>query len=545
MDSLNERLAHPERLAALEKTGLLDSAPEPNYDRLTQLVSKLLDVPFSLITYIDDKRQFNKSIVGTDERNMPLSHSYCQYVVADQQALAVKDTREDERLRDNLAIRDFNAVAYLGVPLLSPGGQVLGSLCAVDTKPRDWTDEELELITQFSHIVMSEMVAGQQLRERNALVDALFSSESRLRLALEAGRMGTWDWDIAANKVTFAELTYDVWDIPKGTNLKAEAVFARIHPDDLARVEAAVMAAVERDEDYIEEFRIVKRDGSHRWLSGRGNAIRDETGKAVSVLGVNYDISEEKQTQEQLRRLNTELEALIEERTHKLELLNKELEAFNYSVSHDLRAPLRGIDGFSSALQNEYEDVLDETATHYLSRVRAGAQRMGELIDDLLDLSRLSRSELRLSEVNLTQLVQNITQRLIDQEPEREFRLEIAPNLSLVADKRLLTIALENLLGNALKFTNKRETTHIKFGRSDDGAYFLRDNGVGFDMKFANKLFIPFQRLHTASEFKGSGIGLATVQRIINRHGGRLWADSELGKGTSFYFTLPDSKLKQ
>lgn len=541
MDRLRERLNNPERLAALKATGLLDSPTNPNYDRLTKLISKLLGVPFSLISLVDDRRQFFISAVGTESRELPLTHSYCQYVVADEQPLAVADIREDERLKDNLAIRDFNAVAYLGVPLRSHDGQVLGALCAIDTKPRSWTPEELELVTELAQLVMSEMAAERQLRERQSVDAALDASESRLRLALAAGKMGAWDWDLQTDQVIFSDLTYDIWGVPKGEAVTGSLVFNLMHDDDVTRVEAAVQAALDNSEDFDAEWRIHRRNGEERWLVGRGSVVRDAQGQPERMLGVNYDITEKVRTREALERFNDELERRIEARTQELEVLNKELEAFNYSVSHDLRAPLRGIDGFSSALENEYGEALDETAAHYLSRVRAGAQRMGELIDDLLDLSRLSRGELRLTKVDISKLAQSIIQGLIAAELERDFRIEIAPELSATADKRLLTVALENLLGNAVKFTGTIDKPTIIFGK-EDGAFFLRDNGVGFDMRYADKLFIPFQRLHTMREFEGSGIGLTTVQRIINRHGGRLWAESELGEGATFYFTLPASK---
>ena len=544
MDDIKTRLTDPARLKSLAATDLMDSSPEQSFDRLTSLVSKVLGVPVSLVSLIDDERQFFKSSVGIDERETPLSHSFCQYVVADAKPLIVQDAREDPRLQNNKAVEEFNVIAYLGFPILASNEHVLGSLCAIDSKPKTWSQDDIELVEELAAIVASEIAARQQLRERRSVDAALSSSESRLELALAAGHMGAWDWDLKTDEVIFSDAAYKIWDKPQSENVTGEWIFSRIHTEDLARVEAAIEAAIKEGKDFDAHFRICWQQGEERWLVGRGSVIWDADGKASRMLGVNYDISEEKRVKEQLQRLNLELEERISERTGRLEVLNKELEAFNYSVSHDLRAPLRGIDGFSSALQNEYGSVLDETATHYLSRVRAGAQRMGELIDDLLDLSRLSRSELRLVEVDITRLAQVIIQHLIDTD-DRTWQIEIAPNLTAKADKRLLTVALENLLGNAVKFTSVQDAPYISFGCSEEGVFFLSDNGVGFDVKFANKLFIPFQRLHTTSEFEGSGIGLATVQRIINRHGGRLWAESELGEGATFYFTLPTPKTKQ
>jgi PAS domain S-box-containing protein len=220
---------------------------------------------------------------------------------------------------------------------------------------------------------------------------------------------------------------------------------------------------------------------------------------------------------------------------------NRELEAFSYSVAHDLRAPLRSIDGFAQALLEDNGDQLDDTGKDYLARVRGNAQRMGGLIDDLLALARLSRAELRREQVDLGRLVREAEARLRNEQPGREVELTVEPDLVVQADARLLGVAIDNLLGNAWKFTRGRTPAHVHVGRvADDGAigYFVRDDGVGFDMAHASNLFAPFKRLHGVREFEGTGIGLATVQRIVHRHGGRVWAESAVGSGATFYFTL-------
>jgi light-regulated signal transduction histidine kinase (bacteriophytochrome) len=245
---------------------------------------------------------------------------------------------------------------------------------------------------------------------------------------------------------------------------------------------------------------------------------------------------------QEAKKANEELEQRVIKRTAQLEAANKELEAFSYSVSHDLRAPLRGIDGFSQALLEDYADSLDGQAQHYLQRVRAASQRMAQLIDDLLMLSRLSRSEMRLESVDLSALAQSITAELHQLEPEREVKFLIAHDVTVQADKQLIRVVLENLLRNAWKFTAKHKVAHIEFGVSSQPngqlAYFVRDDGAGFDMAYADKLFDAFQRLHTPAEFSGTGIGLATVQRIIHRHDGRVWGEGAVEKGASIYFTL-------
>lgn len=253
------------------------------------------------------------------------------------------------------------------------------------------------------------------------------------------------------------------------------------------------------------------------------------------------DVSDRKKYEQEILQLNESLEQKVVERTSALNAVNKELESFSYSVSHDLRAPLRAIDGFSAALLEDYEEKLDEEGKNYLNRVRSASQKMAQLIDDLLKLSRLSRGELRRTKVNLSQIVTEITVQLQEYQPKSSVEQNIEPDIYTVADEHLIRIALENLLSNAWKFTSKKETAQIIFGKNAENGetvYFVKDNGAGFDMQFSDKLFGAFQRLHTIQEFDGTGIGLATVQRIINRHGGKIWAESKNGEGATFYFSL-------
>jgi PAS domain S-box-containing protein len=247
----------------------------------------------------------------------------------------------------------------------------------------------------------------------------------------------------------------------------------------------------------------------------------------------------------EVRRYADELESRVAERTAQLEAINRELEAFSYSVSHDLRAPLRAVDGFSQALLEDYYDQLDEQGRRFLNRIRAAAQRMAELIDDILGLSRVTRGEMRRETVDMTALALVIAEELRSQEPGRRADFVIEPGMVAEGDPALLRLVLLNLLDNAFKFTAGREEAHIEFGTEKiDGrdTFFVRDNGAGFDMDYAGKLFGVFQRLHSLDEFPGTGIGLATVQRIINRHGGEVWGEGEEGRGATFYFTIPESE---
>lgn len=253
------------------------------------------------------------------------------------------------------------------------------------------------------------------------------------------------------------------------------------------------------------------------------------------------EAAERRRVAEELEHLNEELEQRVEARTMQLEEANRELESFAYSVSHDLRAPLRAIDGFSKALLEDYEAQLDEGGKHYLGRVRANAQRMAELIEALLKLSRMGRAEMYNEAVDLSEMAHSILSELQKRESDREVQFSIEPDLLAQGDVRLLRVVLWNLLENAWKFSGKRDLATIEFGAAnsqDQQAFFVRDNGAGFDMSYADKLFGAFQRLHTGEEFPGTGIGLATVQRIIHRHNGRVWAQAVPEEGATFFFTL-------
>lgn len=275
----------------------------------------------------------------------------------------------------------------------------------------------------------------------------------------------------------------------------------------------------------------LRKDGTefHAEISLSPVAMEDGTWAITAVR----DISDKVEQQAALRRANEMAEAA-----------NRELEAFSYSVAHDLRAPLRSIDGFSQALIEDYEDKLDDEGRGHLARVRAAAQRMAQLIDDLLGLSRVTRSELHRGDVDVSALATEIAERLQKGQPARGVRFTIQPGLRAWADARLLGVALENLLANAWKFTSRRDDAAVEVGSAEtDGgaAFFVRDNGAGFDMLYAGKLFSAFQRLHNKAEYDGTGIGLATVQRIVRRHGGRVWAEGVVNEGATFWFTLPAS----
>ncbi len=318
--------------------------------------------------------------------------------------------------------------------------------------------------------------------------------------------------------------------------LKAEEVLGRhsalLYPEHLHEKFSRQIIPELKEKGMQElETEMVRADGTpfpaHLSLS----LLYDENGRPNGIVGYAVDISERKERERALARLTARLQAS-----------NRELEAFSYSVSHDLRAPLRAIDGFSLALLEDYGDKLDTTGRDYIERVRRAAQKMSVLIDDLLQLSRITRCELQLQPLDLSAMAGRIVADLREAEPEREIEVEIAPGLEACGDPTLVGILLANLIGNAWKFTRRTEGARIEIGQREvegERAFYIADNGAGFDMKYAGKLFGAFQRLHGVDEFEGTGIGLATVQRVLNRHGGRIWTEARVGEGATFFFTLP------
>ena len=458
---------------------------------------------------------------------------------------------------------------------------------------------------------LSQMVAAlNAMRERlhRAFRD-LQDSEFRWKHALEGAGHGVWDYNVASGAVLYSRRWKEMLGYRDDELADRIETYQQLaHPDDLRR--ALVLLAGNFDgstQTYAMEQRMRCKDGSWKWVEARGMVVeQDASGRATRMIGTHTDISAHRAAAEQmaallaqteqaraeLRRANEGMEAQVAERTAELERANRELEAFSYSVSHDLRSPLRGIDGWSLALQEDYADRLDATGLGYLARVRGESQRMGQLIDGMLEFSRLGRAALASQPVDLSALARTVAARVAEANPARALEFDIQPGLRARGDARLLEAALHNLLENACKFSAMRTPARIAFGRADvvppappgaqadaatgagagagaatpapapavaagsagsavaavaagsagsaGSAFFVRDNGAGFDMAHAQQLFGVFQRLHKASEFAGTGIGLATVQRIVQRHGGAIWAVAAPGAGATFYFTLKE-----
>ncbi|HSK99767.1 MAG TPA: PAS domain S-box protein [Rubrobacteraceae bacterium] len=367
----------------------------------------------------------------------------------------------------------------------------------------------------------------------------LRESEERYRAVVEQATEGIVLVDVDTRRVLEANPAYQAL-LGYAPREVASLTLYDLVPYSREDMDCYVRRVLKRGSYVSGERRHRRKDGSLVDVEVRANTISYGGREAMCI--VVRDITERKKAEEEIRQLQEELEERVRSRTAQLKTANEELEAFGYSVSHDLRAPLRSMAGFSQLLLEDYEHELDEVGKDYLRRIQAASGRMGDLIDNLLYLSRLSRQEMRHERVDLSALARRIAEDLRHGEPGRSVRFVVGDGLSATGDPGLLKVALENLLGNAWKFTSREPEAVIEFGvleREGKLVCYVRDNGVGFDEAYADKIFHPFQRLHGADQFEGTGIGLATVARIVRRHDGSLRAEGEVGRGATFYFTLP------
>jgi PAS domain S-box-containing protein len=382
---------------------------------------------------------------------------------------------------------------------------------------------------------------NSDITERKQAEEELAETTGLLERTQQISKTGGWEYDLATGKLTWTDEVYRIYGSERRYGpVELERAISAFDPESAPIIAAALERLVADGEPSDLEVQLIRADGRRIWVRVVGEAVI-ESGRVVRVRGIIADVSDRRLVEEEIRTLNAELEQRVAARTADLERVNRELESFAYSVSHDLRAPLRAVNGFSQVLLDDYGDKVGEDGRHYLERVRAGAARMGELIDAVLQLSRLSRRRLVRVPVDLSALASEIVAELQRADPDRPVAVEIQDGLRAEADLGLVRCVLQNLLDNAYKFTSGTEHPRVRLGAVEENGvpvYIVADNGAGFDMAHAKGLFRPFHRLHGESEFPGEGIGLATVVQAVHRHGGAAWAHGAVNVGATFYFSL-------
>ncbi len=436
---------------------------------------------------------------------------------------------------DDQLLVDMGVDSFIGVPLFDRNNRVIGLIEILDSKPMELSQQLTEILEIFAARASTEL-------ERDRIHRRLENTRQKLALHVQQTPLGVIEWDTGFCVTDWNPAAEEIFGYHKQEALGKTAIELIIPDESLSCINTVWQALLENHGSTRSTDNNITKNKTTITCEWYNTPLVANNGEVIGVASLVSDVTQRINTETELEAHREHLEELVTQRTTELTNINRELESFSYSVSHDLRAPLRHIDGFSQALQEDYAKQLDEEGQQQLQRIRSSAQRMGQLIDDLLILSRASRGKIEREPLDLSSMVQDIFNKLQHYDADRKVNINIQCKIFATADHRLVHVLLENLIGNAWKYTSKTGNASISFNaqtnKKGDAVFCLRDNGAGFDMKHATRLFTAFKRLHSDKEFEGTGIGLATVQRIINRHSGRIWATAEPGKGAAFYFIL-------
>lgn len=394
--------------------------------------------------------------------------------------------------------------------------------------------EELQALLEENELLKEQL---ESLRASTMAQGDAQALAERHQLLLDATHVGTWDWDPVDDVAQWNNYAYAMFGLrPEEAPASFATAAERVHPDDLAGLRMALFRQLERGERFALDVRALQADGTYRWVHATGRALRNEQGKARRVIGLILDIHERK---------SAEVGALgqAKDKSKQLELARQELEEFCYAVSHDLRSPLRSINGFAKALESDYSGKLDDPGRDYLARIQKASVVLADLLDSLLGMVRIGRVEMFPERVDVTEMARALCRELQDADPHRKVIVKVQDGLVASADARLFRLMMTNLISNAWKFTLNVPNAEIEVA-CEKGIFHVKDNGAGFDMKYSDKLYKPFQKLHSSARFPGTGIGLAIAQRIAARHGGALWAHSAgEGLGAAFSFRLGEPRV--
>ncbi len=561
-----------QRLAELYRYDILDTGDEAEFDDFTRLAAQICGVPIALVSLVDKDRQWFKSRVGLDALQTARDISFCGHAVTKAGVFEIQDTAHDPRFVDNpLVVEGLTIRFYAGAPLLTQSGMAIGTLCVIDTQPKVLSGEQINALEALSRQVVRQLDLRLLVRRQKAQNLELAGQRNFQKMLFDSATAGvvsiTAAGQITSVNAAFERLVgYAAAELVHQRNLRlfhleSELVArARTLSLQLARpvepensIWASAMVGVPDMRDWT--YRC--KDGSSvsvlvsisplvSEISETGGAGEVSDGRESARCGVSdgfvvmvWDITERNKAHEEVIRLNADLEARVARRTAELERKTQDLELLSYSIAHDLRQPLITISGNTHLLRKQ---ALDAVSLHHLERIGAGVHQLSVRSDALLYFADLSHRQLKRVSMDLAQIAREQLLRLQQDEPAREVATFVPPHLPIWADKNLMTEAVNELVLNAWKFTAGRNNGRVEagstIGENGECVYFVKDNGSGFDMAHVHTLFEPFQYIETVEGSAGHGIGLAKVKRIVAKHGGRLWAESQVNEGSVFYFTL-------
>ena len=516
------------------------------FKQLVLQLSKLFKADYAFIGLLDDNdpllvNTYTLSVHGEIKDNISYSlrGTPCANVVGQS---ACSYPRDVQQLfpRDKLLV-NMGVESYIGTPLFSTAGEAMGLIVILDSKPMGNINYIQEILSIFAARAGAEM---ERLKSEQKLAEA----EQRLSLHIKQTPLGVIEWDTEFRVKAWNPAAEKIFGYPTQEVLGCHATELILTPEVIPLVDQIWQDLLAQKGGTRSTNQNVTKEGKTIICEWYNTPLATDKGEVMGVASLVADITDRVQAEAELAAHRDHLEEMVEARTSALSAVNKELESFSYSVSHDLRAPLRTINGFSLALIEDYGGQMDVAGKDYLNRLRSASVRMDGLIQDMLALSKINRQEIKPQVVSLSKLAKEILEEYRRADPQRQVNCKIQDDIECYCDRQLMRIALDNLLGNAWKYTSKLETATVEFGSTTSNAettYYIRDNGAGFNMKYVNKIFDAFQRLHHERDFEGTGVGLATVVRVMNRHGGHIWAEAKPNEGATFYFTLPSRKQSQ
>lgn len=543
-----------DRLQALYRYRILDSAGEAAFDDFTQLAAHICEAPMALITLIDAERQWFKSRVGLDETETPRDVSFCSHAIHGRDVFEVGNALEDDRFADNpLVASEPHIRFYAGTPLITQAGLPMGTLCVLDTAPRQLSPAQKTALSALGRQVVRQMdmrLLVDRERELNLALSRQAQFQKILLDSAMAAVISTTEQGVItsfnpeaerllgyASDELVGQQALGLFHVEEELLARARELAAQFGRDLSAQ--EALLLRPRMGESEMREWHYRRKDGSRVPVTVSVAALRDDGGAVAGFVVLAWDITERRRARDRIVRLNADLERRVSARTAELESTTSDLQMLSQSLAHDLRQPLIAMSGYSSLLQNA---VAGEREQHYLQRIASGIAQINVRADALLYFANLSRSSLKRETVDLGHIALRCLGALQASEPQRKVKPHVQPGLLVEGDAGLLETVMKELLQNAWRFTRTRPLGILEVGSdllgSGERAYYVRDNGEGFDMRYASSLFDPFQKLDAAREGSGEGIGLARVKRIIMKHGGRVWVESTEGAGATFYFTL-------